>query len=464
MKVNDTDPRVAAMQPDWSLIDALLGGTRTMRAAGKTYMPRFGLEDEQDYSARLNTSTLFPAYEQTIKEMVGRVFAEQIELGDDVPAWIKNEVWPDVDRQGINGHAWARGWFAEALGYSMSHVFVDAPPATGIRTKADQAAAGIRPYLIRIKTDRILGWQVGDDGQLSQVRITWSRVTPGDFGPIVTPQIRVYDRVDGKVLVRVFEEREASGKKEWVLVETITIDLPIIPLVTCYTKRVDMLEGVPPLLGLAYLNVKHWNHQSATDSLNVLTQLPLLVATGLNEETTTIAAGAKTAIKLPMGCTLAFVEHSGKAVESGRTSLKDLEAQMKAIGAKLVEPGEGTKTATQASEEASSSNSPLGAMVEDLQDALEQVLYVIGLYRNEATGGSVEVKANLDPDNAPIESMGVIGKMVATGGLSRATQFEEAKRRSILSDELVWEEEQARIETDGPPPGSEPAPTKAPPK
>ena len=452
MKVNETDPRVAAMAEDWALVDALMGGTKAMRAAGEKYLPKWTLEDPSDYAARLKIATLFPAFEQTVKEMTGRAFADQVELGDDVPGWIRDDVWPDVDRQGINGHAWARGWFAGALAKGRNHVLVDAPPrvladGTEIRTQADQKAAGVRPYLIRIAPERILGWKVGGDGQLSQVRVTWSRTEPGDFADKTIPQIRVYE----VGLIRVFEERENAGKqKEWVEVEQIAYDLPIIPLVTCYTNRTGLLCAEPPLRELGYMNTKHWAQQCSTDSLLQTASVPILMTTGLTDSGGKILVGAKNAIDLPIGGDMKFVEHSGKAIGSGREALKDLESQMKAIGAKLLEPGSGTKTATQASEEASSSNSPLGAMVEDLEDALEQLLYVIGLYRNEPTGGSVEVKADLDPDTAPIESMGVIAKMVATGGLSPATQFAEAQRRGIVSPEIDWEDEQQRIETSGP--------------
>lgn len=460
MKVNETDPRVAAMAEDWALVDALMGGTKAMRAAGEKYLPKWTLEDPSDYAARLKIATLFPAFEQTVKEMTGRAFADQVQLGDDVPAWIRDDVWPDVDRQGINGHAWARGWFYGALAKGLNHVLVDAPPAvlpdgTTIRTQADQKAARAQPYLIRIAPERILGWKVGADGQLAQVRVTWSRTEPGEFADKTIPQIRVYEIG----LIRVFEERAAAGKeKEWVEVEQIAYDLDIIPLVTCYTNRTGLLQAEPPLRELAHMNTSHWSQQCSTASLLQTAGVPILAAIGLNEENPKLLIGSKNAVMLPVGGDMKYVEHSGKAISAGRDALKDMEGQMKAIGAKLLEPGGATKTATQASEEASSSNSPLGAMVEDLEDALEQLLYVIGLYRGEKSGGSVEVKADLDPDTAPIESMGVIAKMVATGGLSPATQFSEAQRRGIVSPEIDWEDEQARIQTSGPKPGAEQSP------
>ena len=55
---------------------------------------------------------------------------------------------------------------AEALGKGLSHVIVDAPPRVlpdgrEIRTQADQKAAGVRPYLIRIAPERVLAVETG---------------------------------------------------------------------------------------------------------------------------------------------------------------------------------------------------------------------------------------------------------------------------------------------------------------
>jgi hypothetical protein len=86
---------------------------------------------------------------------------------------------------------------------------------------------------------------------------------------------------------------------------------------------------------------------------------------------------------------------------------------------------------------------------------MNALLDMIASYRGEESGGTVEINADLDPDSVPNETMTVLGKMVATGGLSRQTQFAEAQRRGLVSSELTWEDEQTRIDTDGP---SEPEP------
>lgn len=68
-------PELAAMIDHWSLVDALKGGTRSMRDAGKSYLPAFPHEDEDSYANRLKAATLLPAYAETVQQMAGRVFA-----------------------------------------------------------------------------------------------------------------------------------------------------------------------------------------------------------------------------------------------------------------------------------------------------------------------------------------------------------------------------------------------------
>lgn len=458
INVDDADPRVSAMQPDWELIETLLGGTRAMRAAGEKYLPRWSLEDRDDYDARLKLATLFPATDETIRQLTGRVFGE--EVGDDeMLSWIKDEVWPNMDMQDANGHVFARAWFRAGLAFGLAHVLVEAPLAPEVRTQADQRASGVRPYCILLTPGRVLGWRVGADNKLAQLRVTWSRTQPGDFGDEIVPQIRVYDAMPGApVSVRTFEKvRTNDGRHQWALVEQVAMGVEAIPLATFYTGKTEPMCAIPPLRELAYLNAKHWAKQCSNDSLIDVASVPILCAIGINDEKTSIPIGAKAAVRIsnPQG-KLMFVEHSGQAIGAGRQSLQDLEAQMKAIGAKLIEPGAATKTATQAGEEAAQSNSVLAGWVRDFSDAMAALLDVIASYRGDAKGGRVTIHADLDPDTTPNESMQVLTKMVTARALSPRGLFEEGKRRGLISSEREWDNEQELIALDTPEPVTEP--------
>ena len=64
----------------------------------------------------------------------------------------------------------------------------------------------------------------------------------------------------------------------------------------------------------------------------------------------------------------------------------------------------------------------------------------------------MDLTTDLDNDLAPVESMGVVNTLVASGALSPQTAFEEAKRRGIIDENLSWETEQARIDANIPRP------------
>lgn len=462
MTTNVATPNDAhnAMLPDWELAAALKGGTRAMREAGEKYLRKRLYEENDDYNARLSMATLYAAFTDTVSYMVGRVFAEPL-ITEDVLPWIKEEVIDDVDRTGCDITNFAAQVLDAAMSDGVTYVLVDAPPMAEGATLADQKAAGARPYWTHIVARRVIGWATDKAGKLTQLRITYedTRYDPDTFETEVVKQVRVLQIDDGadKVRVRIFE-RQVSNERgkpdEWVeqLDQELTIDVPEIPLVAFYTGRTGFMTARSPLIELAELNVKHWRMQSSNDDLVDVAQVPILTAIGIDKKDK-IVIGSRTAINLPKGAELKYVEHTGKAIEAGRLAVKDLEQQMRDLGAQLLKPKDGpAKTATESSEDAERENSDLGRIVRDTEDNLNNLLRVTALYRSGDDGGSVKAQPNLDPAIMPIESMNVLIQMTDKGYLSPPTLFEEGKRRGLLRAELEWEEEQTLIKEHEPEP------------
>ena len=158
LNVKDPSPEVAAMGVDWAVCEALIGGTRAMREAGETLLPRWPAEESAAWSARLKVATLMPAYRRTVSVMSGKPFAKALTYGEDVPPRIR-EMCDDIDRQGRNLHAFAADAFFRTLAFGIAGIHVDYPRLTGVRTLADERAAGARPYFRRIRHNQILGWK-----------------------------------------------------------------------------------------------------------------------------------------------------------------------------------------------------------------------------------------------------------------------------------------------------------------
>src|SRR5690606_715102 len=123
---HERSAHVEEMAKNWPIVSALLGGTRAMRGAGETFLPKWPGEDAAAYEVRRTTATLFPAFARTLGVMAGKPFAKALTYGDDVPASIR-EWCDDVDLEGRNLHTFASEMLEEVLGYGIAGVLVEYP-------------------------------------------------------------------------------------------------------------------------------------------------------------------------------------------------------------------------------------------------------------------------------------------------------------------------------------------------
>ena len=438
---SQTIPAVDAMRADWQIVAPLMGGTSAMRAAGKALLPQYPAEEDDAYLARLRLSTLLPAYAETVSNMTARVFAEPLQIGDDVPEAIA-ALCDDVDQSGNSLASWAVEFFRIALSHGLCHALIDYPQAGELQTAADEMAAGVRPYAVLIHPERVLGWRV-EGGRLAQFRFSESVEVPdGAYGVEIIEQIRVLE----PGLWRLY--RKTGGS--WSLYDEGRNTLSYIPLVTFYTGRTGFLTARPALIELAYLNVKHWQSQSDQDNLLHVARVPLLFMFTDDEQfSLTISAGSAT--RMPKDGDARYVEHTGAAITAGRESLQDLIDDMRMAGAKLLQRDkQQTKTAAQANEEAAQELSPLARMACQFADCIAQLLQIFADYSGLPEGGAVEMRGNFDADYMPEATLPLLLNMANAGKLSDETLFAEMQRRGVISDEYDWQGEQERIGAEGP--------------
>jgi hypothetical protein len=80
------DNRSAAynrMSPRWDIMNALLGGTETMREAGEERLPKHQEESDNSWRNRLARATLLNMTEITLDMLVGKPFTEPVQLVDE---------------------------------------------------------------------------------------------------------------------------------------------------------------------------------------------------------------------------------------------------------------------------------------------------------------------------------------------------------------------------------------------
>lgn len=456
--VRDESAAVSAMKASLPVIRALLGGTKAMRAAGKTYLPQWPSEEAASYEARLAVATLFPAFPRTVEVLAGKPFSKPVTLGDDVPTRLQ-EWAEDIDLQGRNLHTFAANCCEEALGPGFGGILVDFPTTAGLRTQAEEQAAGVRPYWLLLKLDQILGWKatrINGKDVLTQLRFL-EVVTEddGEFGESHVEQVRVL--VPGAWAT--YRKSEGAGAKpdEWVQHDQGTTTLKVIPFTPFYGKRKAFMVGAPPLEDLAYMNVEHWQSKSDQQTILHVARVPILFTKNLGTDVE-ITVGANTAIKAQdKDADMKFVEHEGRSIEAGRKSLLDLEDQMRQAGAELlvIKPGNITESQTLADNEQGAC--ALQRIAGDLEDALDAALQFTAMWVGEAEGGHVNVFKDFGAASLAEASADLLQKMNVAGTLSDQTLFEEMQRRGMIRPDLKWEDEELRIGT----PRASMAPTAA---
>lgn len=431
------------------IIDDLLGGTATMRKAAQAYLFQMEMEEPDSYRKRLERSTLYPALSETLSQMTGRVFFNPIDVADVTET--VQALFDDVDLVGNNLDVFASRWFYSALAYGCSFALIDFTRVEAVKSRAEEKALNARPYWVHIKPHQVLGMKtarVNGKQAITQFRyVVNEQVEDGEFGVKTVKYVYVYEI--GKV--RKFSEAEGEFRFESELQLTAqNRPLDFVPVVPFITKRNELTNAIePPLMELAYLNVKHWQSQSDQDNITNIARVPLL-AIYSNDEVKQLAIGGS-AVHLPTGSSMQFVEHSGQAIASGVESLKDLEEQMKTAGAKLLTKTALAMTDSQARDEAGKEISQLRLLANRFEDAIDLALEYTGHWLGIAKEqvGNVQISGNIENDLDPSASMASVIQLRNAGVISNQSTFDEAKRRGLLADGLEWEAEQSRLQSEG---------------
>lgn len=469
-----------AMRPKWDMIQTLLDGTDAMRAAGQTYLPQHIAESDKAYAARLETSTLLNVTSITLDAWVGKPFSEPIEVSEDVPAEIV-ALFQDFDLQGSDLRTVLRDWLKEGLAKRVSYLLIDYPkPQPRLdgtpRTLADDRNDNLRPYAVLIKPENMLFVHetlVNGHSVVDQARI-FEQVTSIDtdgWTEKVVNQVRVLKPGS----VEIYQEEWNKQLRRFVYVKTDewVTDLSFVPLIIFNADREK-----PPLLDLAYLNVRHW--QSTSDQIAVITvaRFPMIGVSGaLAEDKLKVGPNQWLHIPDPQG-KFYYVEHTGKAIAAGRQDLLDLEEVMAEYGAIFLKKRPGGASATARALDTAEVTSPLQDVALRFNACLVQVLDTIAAWlgmTEQDDVGEIKVLTDFtfnDDDMAALQALQgarqlkdisretYVGALDASGVLGE--DFDPAANNKQLEKEqaaaLVQMEAEAKIQAKTKPKAAQPNP------
>lgn len=437
-----------AMSNSWQMLTDLLGGTESMRAGGGAYLPQHSEETDSAYQARLSKATLNNVFERTLNNLSSKPFSEELKVNDDVPAVIQ-PFMDDIDLQGNKLAVFTREWFKTGLHKGLCHVLIDLPrldPSAdgGPRTLADDRTQNVRPYWCLVRPENVIFMEVECiDGveTLTHLRILEVFTERVGFAEVVKKRIRVLE--PGTVTIWEPTGRQKNGVEEWAQTDAYSTGFFIIPFVTFYANDHETPGLVkPPLLDLAYMNVKHWRSTSEQDHALTVARFPILACSGATEEDSDpVVVGPNKVLYNgdPQG-KFYYVEHTGAAIEAGRQSLEDLENAMADYGAEFLKDRPGDITATSKAIDSAESSSDLASIVGVFEDAVAAALtFTAELARAGDKGGTIELVKSYTPDLADQPGLAALGAARLSKDISRETYLNGLVLRGVLPEDFDLE-------------------------
>lgn len=458
---------VSAMYEGWQIASDLLGGTKAMRVAAERHLPKWPKEEVNNYKSRLQQSTLFPAYSRTITTLSAKPFSRAITFNPDMPEEIKK--WcDDIDMTGRNLAEYAADQLYTGLGYGMSFILVDFPSRDGIaNTQAAEAAAGLRPYFAKISPTDVLGWQhklINGVATLTQFRFFECVDEQSDDGYSTKTirQIKVFN-------IGTWEIWRQDTQNEWFKYQFGKTTIDFVPIVTVYGEYLSFMCSKPPLIELAYLNIKHWQSQSDQDNILHFARVPILCIS-TDDETFTLTISGNVGIRVPADAEVKYTEHSGAAIDAGKVALDDLKDEMRQAGAELLVFRDAPATATEIDNDASVGTCALQRITQGLQDSLNIAFGMMAKWVNQTDGGTVKLFNEFGTTSTDDAMNQLIVGLPEARLLSRESTYNDLQRRLNINAGVTWAIEKAKIDADPPPapppivnnalPTNKPAPVK----
>jgi len=458
--------------PDWQTVNDVCAGSRAVKYSGraKEYLPDpNGVADE----TRREKDAVYKRYKQrasfynvagrTLEGLVGAVFRKPATIS--LPGRLEYLI-SDADGAGVGLAQQARSTLAAVLKTGRHGLLVDYPQTDAPASRADQEAGLIRANIVRVAAEDVINWRttkIGARHLLSLVVISEQavEVTEDSFGLETVQQYRVL-RLDenGEYAVELW--RWSDEARAWVLYDGPHYPKSgagqtwgEIPFVFPGSQNNDADVDKAPLLDLAEINLKHY--QVGADWYNALHYAgqPQPVMAGLTVEwrdhleAQGVVLGSRAPLMLPEGGTFSFA--TVEADTALQTELEALEKRMVALGARLIQPGEAAKTATEAQDDNETSHSVLSLAASNVSDAYRQALQWAAEFEAETGESDFALSEDFAELQLRPEMAKALIELWQSGTVPKNDVFNYLRSRGLIDPEKTNDEVMDELETAGGP-------------
>lgn len=382
---------VKKLIPQYELIRDCIGGEHQVKFRRDKYLPMPNASDQSveniaRYNSYIRRAVFYNAAQRTLEGLVGQIFLREPQI--KVPSLLQPVV-DDATGSGVSLAQLAQEAASDALAYGRVGLFVDYPD-TDVPTSQSQVAAGeVTAQITVVKPWNAINYRVKSRGAkkvLSLVVFEEEYVEDDDgFETKTKRRWRVLRLVEDQYKVEVWNEKIGTKPvQEFWPKDHAGTALNEIPFVFIGSKNNDPKPQLPPLYALCAVNMGHYRNSADYEEAVFMLGQPTPWFAGLTEEWVTkvmgggVALGSRGAVMLPENGSAGLLQVEPNTM--AKEAMEQKEAQMVALGAKLVEGSQVQRTATEADIDNTSETSSLSSVAKNTAAAFKWALEKAALF------------------------------------------------------------------------------------
>lgn len=325
---------------------------------GNVYLPEPSNESDEDsrkerYAAYLMRAVFYAVTARTLLGMVGQVYASTVDI--QLPEAL-SFMRDDATGSGLSLEQLSKDTLYDTMALGRAGSYVDYPATNGVVTKKQVNDGTVRPTITTYAPEAIINWRemrVGSKLVKTLVVLAELIDVEGAYSIEQMRQYRELRLIDGVYQIQLWRltTTPSDGGKTTqhmlpygdVITPTDSEGKPFdeIPFEFIGALNNDATIDAPPLYDLAELNIAHYRNSADYEESCYLVGQPTPWFSGLTEEWVEnilhgrVLLGSRSAVLLPESSQAGLLQVQANTMPM--EAMRHKEAQMVALGARLVE-------------------------------------------------------------------------------------------------------------------------------
>jgi hypothetical protein len=448
----------------YDLIDDCLAGEMQVKYRQTKYLPMPNPDDTSKenmarYQTYITRAVFFNVAQRTQFGLRGQVFLRDPLV--ELPSLLKPMI-EDATGSGVTLQQLAQEGVDKVLGHGRCGLYVDYPNMTtadgqsrGV-SRAEVESGEVKPMLKLIHARDGINWRTVKRGAKTLLSLVVFKETYDEeddgFETKTGEQWRVLRLVNNEYFIEIYRDRMGQAPVErYRPLDSDGNPFDEIPFVFMGSVNNDPTIDPPPMYDLCALNMAHYrNSADYEDSVYTVGQ-PTYWFSGLTQKWIDdtmggqIRLGANGGIPLPVDGSAGILQAEPNTL--AKEAMDQKEAQMLALGAKLIEASQTQRTATEADYDNISETSILSTVAKNVGSAFQWALGFAARFVGQADGKiAYELNTEFDLVNlSPEERKTLIAEYVA--GVITWTEVRDSLRRAGIAS-LTDKEAKAETESE----------------